>query len=44
MRNAGIERLVRDAMASHYHPMQEKRQLLFTGSRSMGAEPPSRAF
>ena len=40
----GIESLLRDVMASHFHPLQEKRQLLFTGSIAMGKEPPSQAF
>lgn len=44
MRTAGLEALLRDSMASHFHPLQEKRQLLFTGSLSMGKEPPSQAF
>jgi len=44
MRPTGLEALLRDSMASHFHPMQEKRQLLFTGSIAMGKEPPSQAF
>jgi len=40
----GIESLLRDSMASHFHPMQEKRQLLFTGNLAMGLEPPSQAY
>ena len=44
MRANGIESLMRDVMASHFHPLQEKRQLLFTGSIAMGKEPPSQAF
>ena len=39
-----IENLLRDVMASHFHPLQEKRQLLFTGSLAMGKEPPQQAF
>ncbi len=44
LRAFGIECLLRDVMASHFHPMQEKRQHLFTGSLAMGKEPPSQAF
>lgn len=44
LRPFGIECLLRDVMASHFHPLQEKRQLLFTGSLAMGKEPPSQAF
>jgi len=44
LRPFGIECLLRDAMASHFHPLQEKRQLLFTGYLAMGKEPPSQAF
>lgn len=44
MRASGIENLFRDSQASHFHPLQEKRQLLFTGSLSMGKEPPGQAF
>ncbi|MEH6605931.1 MAG: acyl-CoA dehydrogenase family protein [Pseudomonadales bacterium] len=44
LRGFGIECLLRDVMASHFHPLQEKRQLLFTGSIAMGKEPPSQAF
>ncbi len=44
LRQFGIESLLRDVMASHFHPLQEKRQLLFTGSLSMDKEPPSQAF
>lgn len=44
MEQGGIESLFRDAQASHFHPLQEKRQLLFTGSLAMGKEPPSQAF
>jgi len=44
LRPFGIECLLRDAMASHFHPLQEKRQHLFTGSLAMGKEPPSQAF
>lgn len=44
MQASGIESLFRDVMASHFHPLQEKRQLLFTGSLAQGKEPPSQAF
>jgi len=44
IRSSGIESLFRDVQASHFHPLQEKRQLLFTGSLAMGKEPPSQAF
>lgn len=44
LRPFGIENLLRDVMASHFHPLQEKRQLLFTGSLAMGKEPPGQAF
>jgi alkylation response protein AidB-like acyl-CoA dehydrogenase len=39
MRGHLIERLVRDSFASLFHPMQEKRQLLFTGRMAMGLSP-----
>lgn len=44
MQAGGIESLLRDVMAAHYHPLQEKRQLLFTGSLTQGKQPPSQAF
>ena len=44
MRGGGIESLLRDVMASHFHPLQEKRQQLFTGSVALGMEPPGQAF
>jgi len=44
MRAGGIESLHRDVQASHFHPLQEKRQLLFTGSLAMDMEPPAQAF
>lgn len=40
----GIECLLRDVMASHFHPMQEKRQHLLTGYMAVGKEPPSQVF
>jgi alkylation response protein AidB-like acyl-CoA dehydrogenase len=39
MRGQVIERLVRDSYAATFHPMQEKRQLLFTGRMAMGLPP-----
>ena len=44
MRAMGIESLLRDVMASHFHPLQEKRQHLFTGSVALGRTPPGQAF
>lgn len=44
MRATGIESLLRDVMASHFHPLQEKRQHLFTGSVALGKNPPGQAF
>jgi alkylation response protein AidB-like acyl-CoA dehydrogenase len=44
MRAGGLENLLRDVQASHFHPLQEKRQHLFTGHFVMGEEPPSQAF
>jgi alkylation response protein AidB-like acyl-CoA dehydrogenase len=38
-RGGPIERLVRDAHAAQFHPLQEKRQLLFTGRVSLGLDP-----
>ncbi len=40
----GIEELFRDSLASHFHPLQEKRQHLFTGSLAMEQQPPGQAF
>ena len=34
-----LERLVRDAHAGQFHPLQEKRQLLFTGRLALGLDP-----
>ena len=39
MRKTGIERLLRDAHGAHFHPLPEKRQLLFTGRVAMGLPP-----
>lgn len=44
MRAGGIESLLRDVMASHFHPLQEKRQYLFSGSLALGQQPPGQAF
>ena len=44
LRGTGIESLLRDVMAAHFHPLQEKRQLLFTGNVALGLEPPQQAF
>lgn len=38
-RNAGLERLLRDVHAVQFHPMQEKRQLRFTGRAALGLDP-----
>lgn len=35
----GLERFVRDAHAGQFHPMQEKRQLLFAGRLALGLDP-----
>ena len=44
MRIAGIESLLRDTLAAHFHPLPEKRQLLFTGTLAMGRQLPRQAF
>ena len=36
-RETGLERALRDVRAAHFHPMQEKRQLLMTGRISLAA-------
>lgn len=41
MKSLGLECLLRDVMASHFHPMTEKKQFLFTGSLALGKEIPS---
>jgi acyl-CoA dehydrogenase len=38
-RAVGLERFVRDAHAGHFHPLQEKRQHLFTGRLALGLDP-----
>tara|TARA_R110002051_G_scaffold118385_1_gene192139 strand:+ start:540 stop:1664 length:1125 start_codon:yes stop_codon:yes gene_type:complete len=42
MRKAGIERLLRDAHASQFHPLPEKRQQMFTGRVALGLTPVAR--
>jgi acyl-CoA dehydrogenase len=38
-RATGLERFVRDAHAGQFHPMQKKRQHLFTGRLALGLDP-----
>ena len=38
-RKTGLERLLRDAHASQFHPLPEKRQQLFSGRLAMGLDP-----
>ena len=38
-RAMGLERLVRDAHAGQFHPLQEKRQHLFSGRLALGLDP-----
>lgn len=38
-RSMGLERLFRDVQGALYHPLQEKRQHLFTGRMALGLEP-----
>jgi alkylation response protein AidB-like acyl-CoA dehydrogenase len=38
-RSAGLERLLRDVHGAQFHPMQEKRQHLFTGRIALGLDP-----
>ena len=38
-RAAGLERLLRDVRAAHYHPLPESRQLRFTGRIALGLPP-----
>jgi alkylation response protein AidB-like acyl-CoA dehydrogenase len=38
-RRFGLERLLRDARAAHYHPLPENRQLRFTGRVALGLSP-----
>jgi len=39
LRAAGIERLLRDAYASQFHPLQERKQQEFTGRLQLGLDP-----
>ena len=39
MRSSGIERVLRDAYAGQFHPMQPKKQHRFTGRLAMGLDP-----
>jgi acyl-CoA dehydrogenase len=38
-RASGLERFVRDAHAAQFHPLQEKRQHLFSGRLALGLDP-----
>jgi alkylation response protein AidB-like acyl-CoA dehydrogenase len=38
-RASGLERILRDAQAGQFHPMQPKRQHLFTGRMALGLDP-----
>jgi alkylation response protein AidB-like acyl-CoA dehydrogenase len=38
-RRLGLERLLRDVHGAQFHPLPEKRQLLFTGCLALGLEP-----
>jgi len=38
-RSLGLERLLRDVHGALFHPLQEKRQHLFTGRLALGLEP-----
>ncbi len=38
-RSVGLERLLRDVHGSQFHPLQEKRQHLFTGRVALGLDP-----
>lgn len=38
-RSLGLERLLRDAHGAIFHPLPEKRQLLFTGRLALGLDP-----
>ncbi len=38
-RKLGLERLLRDVHASQFHPLNEKRQQLFTGRLALGLDP-----
>lgn len=38
-RGFGLERLLRDVYGAHYHPLPEKKQLVFTGRMALGLDP-----
>lgn len=38
-RATGLERLLRDVRAGHYHPLPAKQQVAFTGRHALGLEP-----
>jgi alkylation response protein AidB-like acyl-CoA dehydrogenase len=38
-RSLGLERLLRDVHGAQFHPLPEKRQLLFTGRLALGLDP-----
>lgn len=38
-RSIGLERLLRDVHGAQFHPLQEKRQHLFTGRVALGLDP-----
>jgi alkylation response protein AidB-like acyl-CoA dehydrogenase len=38
-RRAGLERLLRDVRAGHFHPLARKPQVMFTGRLALGLEP-----
>ena len=40
-RSVGLERLLRDLHGAQFHPLQEKRQHLFTGRVALGLDPVS---
>jgi alkylation response protein AidB-like acyl-CoA dehydrogenase len=40
-RSVGLERLLRDVHGAQFHPLQEKRQHLFTGRVALGLDPVS---
>lgn len=44
MASTSIVCLLRDVMASHFHPLQEKRQHLFRSFVALGQKSPGKAF
>lgn len=38
-RGTGLERMLRDARAGHFHPLPRKAQLLFSGRQALGLDP-----